>query len=83
MALEPNEKEVIRSFDWEKEFPGIKFDVIVGNPPYFKIKTSDKIKISEQYEKMRSPGSSPNMALLFLSKRKDWIGTPKSYFLSR
>ncbi|MCX8000669.1 MAG: Eco57I restriction-modification methylase domain-containing protein, partial [Leptospiraceae bacterium] len=26
-------------FDWEKEFPEGKFDVIIGNPPYVKIQT--------------------------------------------
>lgn len=72
-TLEPKYKEIIRAFDWEKEFPGTKFDVIVGNPPYFKIRTNDKIKISEHYEKMTSPGSSPNMALLFLSKSEQLL----------
>jgi len=63
----------MHAFDWEKKFPGIKFNVIIGNPPYLKIKESNKIKISEHYDKITTPGSAPNMALLFLSKSEQLL----------
>jgi predicted type IV restriction endonuclease len=75
LSLDENVQQQMKAFDWKKEFPGIKFDVIVGNPPYFKIKSNDKNKISDHYEKMASPGSSPNMALLFLSKSEELLST--------
>ena len=38
LRFDPNEMEVVKPFDWKKEFPDAMkaggFDCIVGNPPY-------------------------------------------------
>ncbi len=64
--LTNEEKEQINPLLWDKIKPEDGFDVVVGNPPYFKIRTSDKTRISEHYE-------IPQIAFVFVSKAQELV----------
>lgn len=58
------------AFSWEDEFPEVmkfeKFDIIIGNPPYFKILSKNTLRYSEDYEEIHSGKMSS--APLFINK---------------
>ena len=64
-----------KAFKWEEEFPEIMkeggFDIIIGNPPYFNIKSEDVLK-NLSYFKNLSNGVV-NSATLFLKKSLDLL----------
>lgn len=43
----------LRLFDWNNEFPGIKFDAIIGNPPYIRVQNMVHYSL-EEYEYYKS-----------------------------
>ncbi len=59
-----------KAFKWENEFAEIidsgGFDVIVGNPPYFKIFEDDPLNKTDDYKEIKS--GMMNAAALFINK---------------
>jgi hypothetical protein len=59
-----------RAFNWEAEFPEIMknggFDIIIGNPPYFKIFENDPINKTEDYNEIKS--GMMNAAAVFINR---------------
>ena len=64
--LDEDVKRNMRAFDYNK-FDNTKFDIIVGNPPYFKVDSNNPIRISEQYTQVQK-GQSVNIAMMFIHK---------------
>jgi type I restriction-modification system DNA methylase subunit len=60
----------LRPFDWKNEFAEILanggFDVVFGNPPYFKIPKDSPIKMSEDHKEIQM--GMMNVATVFLNK---------------
>lgn len=60
----------LRPFDWKNEFREILvnggFDVVFGNPPYFKIPKNSPIKMSEDHKDIQM--GMMNVAAIFLNK---------------
>ena len=69
-SLSRESLESIRAFDWRKEFSEISanggFDVVFGNPPYFKIPKDSPIKMSEDHKEIQM--GMMNVAAVFLNK---------------
>jgi len=59
-----------RAFKWEAQFPQVfksgGFDVVVGNPPYFKIHEDDPIKKTEIFNEIKS--GMMNISAIFINK---------------
>ncbi len=59
-----------KAFKWEAQFPEVfrngGFDVVIGNPPYFKIKEQDPIKKLEIYNEIKS--GMMNISAVFINK---------------
>jgi type I restriction-modification system DNA methylase subunit len=59
-----------KAFDWNEEFKEVMkdggFDVIVGNPPYFKIFESDPLNKTIDYQEIKS--GMMNVSALFINK---------------
>ncbi len=80
-----------RAFVWEKEFEAIMkeggFDIVVGNPPYFNVKSDDVLKASRVYREIAN--GVVNSASLFMQKGKSllresgYLGyiVPKSFLI--
>ena len=80
-----------RAFDWNKEFfdvlKGKKFDIVIGNPPYFNIKSHDVLKDSPDFKKLSN--GVVNAASLFLKRGIDLLAEngylgfiiPKSFLI--
>ena len=69
-SLSQETARVLRPFDWKAEFGDIManggFDVVFGNPPYFKISKDSPIKISEDHKEIQM--GMMNVAAVFLNK---------------
>jgi hypothetical protein len=81
-----------RAFKWDKEFPGIKFDVVVGNPPYVRIQTLDKVEVEFFNAKYRAAGrGNYDIYVLFvertlnLLKKDGYLGfiLPHKFFTAK
>jgi len=59
-----------KAFKWEEEFPEIMkeggFDIIIGNPPYFKIFENDPINKTEDYKEIKS--GMMNASAVFINR---------------
>ena len=59
-----------KAFKWEAQFPEAfgkgGFDVVVGNPPYFKIREDDPIKKLNVYQEIKS--GMMNISAIFINK---------------
>lgn len=68
--LPEDAKEGLKPFKWESEFPDILknggFDVVIGNPPYFKVRKKNPIRISHHFETVKS--GPVNAAMMFIDK---------------
>ena len=64
-------KTDLRVFDWAVQFPNTKFDIVVGNPPYFKVREKNPIRISSDFEKVKS--GPVNVAMMFINKSIDML----------
>ena len=64
-----------KAFKWNEEFAEIMnnggFDVVVGNPPYFNIKSDDVLKNTSYYKNLA--GGVVNAASIFLKKGIDLL----------
>ena len=64
-----------RAFKWEEEFPEIMkdggFDIAIGNPPYYNVKSNDILKISREYNEISN--GVVNSASLFMQKGKSLL----------
>jgi hypothetical protein len=90
-SLIDDEKISEKAFKWEREFEDIMkeggFDVVIGNPPYFNIKSDDILKNSKDFSSLSA--GIVNSASLFLKKGFDLLkenGTlgfiiPKSFLI--
>jgi type I restriction-modification system DNA methylase subunit len=60
----------LKPFNYETEFAGIfgngGFDVVVGNPPYFKVRKDNAVRFSEEFKEIQS--GMMNVAAVFISK---------------
>jgi len=69
-SLSPEMQKSLRTFDWRNEFTEIfangGFDVVFGNPPYFKIRKDSPIKMSEDHKEIQM--GMMNVASVFLNK---------------
>ena len=69
-SLSPEILKSLRMFDWRNEFTEIfangGFDVVFGNPPYFKIRKDSPIKMSEDHKEIQM--GMMNVAAVFLNK---------------
>jgi len=81
-ALPAEAKEGLRPLMMEQKFLGIfatgGFDAIIGNPPYYKVRKTNPIRISSSFNAVKS--GPVNAAMMFidrairLSKREGYIG---------
>ncbi|MBU0976802.1 MAG: N-6 DNA methylase, partial [Nanoarchaeota archaeon] len=59
-----------RAFNWHAQFPEVfkngGFDVVVGNPPYFKIREDDPVKKIIYYEEIKS--GMMNISAVFINR---------------
>jgi type I restriction-modification system DNA methylase subunit len=59
-----------RAFKWEEEFPEIMkeggFDIVIGNPPYFKIFENDPINKTDDYKEIKS--GMMNASAVFINR---------------
>ncbi|EQB64596.1 MAG: hypothetical protein AMDU3_IPLC00004G0174 [Thermoplasmatales archaeon I-plasma] len=59
-----------RAFKWEEEFPEIMkeggFDIVIGNPPYFKIFEGDPINKTDDYNEIKS--GMMNASAIFINR---------------
>ncbi|MCL4319638.1 MAG: N-6 DNA methylase [Candidatus Thermoplasmatota archaeon] len=59
-----------RAFKWEEEFPEIMkeggFDIVIGNPPYFKIFEGDPINKTDDYKEIKS--GMMNASAIFINR---------------
>ncbi len=80
-----------KAFKWEEEFPEVMkeggFDIIIGNPPYFNVKSDDVLKNSRVYSEISN--GVVNSASLFMQRGKlllrdsGYLGyiVPKSFLI--
>jgi len=70
----------LKPFHYETEFAGIftngGFDVVIGNPPYFKVRKDNPIRFSEDFKDIQS--GMMNVAAVFISKALR-LTRPKGY----
>lgn len=82
VSLEQIQKEGLRPFNWRSEFADVfangGFDIVIGNPPYFKIRSSNPIRISSSFDSVKT--GPVNAAMMFievatrLAKTNGYVG---------
>jgi len=69
-GLSVEAKEGLRPFRWKHEFPEIfasgGFDVIIGNPPYYKVRKTNPIRISPSFNAVKT--GPVNAAMMFINR---------------
>jgi len=69
-ALSDEAKHGLRPLRWEEEFPDVfdqgGFDVVIGNPPYYKVRKTNPIRISPSFESVKT--GPVNSAMLFIDR---------------
>jgi len=69
-SLPPEAREGLRPFVWEQEFRDVfthgGFDVVIGNPPYYKIRKTNPIRISRSFEMVKT--GPVNVAMMFIDQ---------------
>ena len=69
--LDPGEQTALRPLD-SALLPHGKFTVVVGNPPYYTVRSGDPIRVSELFEAVRS-GGRVNAAMMFVKRSIDLL----------
>ena len=69
--LDPGELEALRPLDAAR-LPHGRFDVIVGNPPYYAVRGGNPIRVSEAFDAVRS-GGTVNAAMMFVKRSIDLL----------
>lgn len=68
--LSDEAKQGLRSFRWDEEFPQVNatigFDVVIGNPPYFKVRKTNPIRISPNFNAIKT--GPVNAAMMFIDR---------------
>ena len=64
--MDPGERESLNPLD-PALLPHAKFDVIVGNPPYYTVGRGNPIRISTSFDKVKSSGAV-NAAMMFVER---------------
>lgn len=64
--IDPDEQKGLRPFD-PARLPHARFDVVVGNPPYYTVGRDNPIRISSSFERVKS-GSAVNVAMMFVER---------------
>ena len=70
--LGPGDLAALRPLD-ALRLPRGRFDVVVGNPPYYTVRGGDPIRVSEAFEAVRS-GGPVNAAMMFVKRSIDLLG---------
>jgi type I restriction-modification system DNA methylase subunit len=69
-GLSDQAKQGLRPFKWEEKFPqvftAVGFDVVMGNPPYFKVRKTNPIRISPSFDSIRT--GPVNAAMMFIDR---------------
>lgn len=69
--LDPGERAALRPLDAAR-LPHGRFDVVVGNPPYYAVRGGDPIRVSEAFEAVRG-GGTVNAAMMFVKRSIDLL----------
>jgi hypothetical protein len=68
--LSEETKKLLVPFNWQKEFPGVfhngGFDVVIGNPPYYKVRKKNPIRISPTFNAVKT--GPVNAAMMFIDR---------------
>lgn len=63
-------KEMLVPFNWQKEFRDVfndgGFDVVIGNPPYYKVRKKNPIRISPTFNAIKT--GPVNAAMMFIDR---------------
>lgn len=70
-SLNKKNAKRLRPLDIGDSLPAEKFDIIVGNPPYFRIRKGDIIRKSEHFEMVQA--EKVNASMLFVSRCLDLL----------
>jgi len=69
-CLPPEAREGLKPFLWEQEFQDVLscggFDVVIGNPPYYKVRKTNPIRISRNFEAVKT--GPVNAAMMFIDQ---------------
>lgn len=69
-TLSERAKQDLRPFRWEEKFSEIfatgGFDVVIGNPPYYKVRKTNPIRVSPSFEAVKT--GPVNAAMMFLDR---------------
>jgi len=69
-SLPPEAREGLKPFVWEQEFQDVLahggFDVVIGNPPYYKVRKTNPIRISRSFETVKT--GPVNAAMMFIDQ---------------
>ena len=69
--LDPGERAALLPLDAAR-LPHGRFDVVVGNPPYYAVRGGDPIRVSEAFEAVRG-GGTVNAAMMFVKRSIDLL----------
>lgn len=80
--LSDEARQGLRPFRWNEEFPHVNvtlgFDVVIGNPPYYKVRKKNPIRISPSFNAIKT--GPVNAAMMFidraisLAKSRGYVG---------
>jgi len=69
-SLSEETRKGLKSFSWEDEFPEVfangGFDVVIGNPPYYKVRKTNPIRISQSFNAVKT--GPVNAAMMFIER---------------
>lgn len=69
--LSDEHQEGLRPLDINAMFGKKKFDVVVGNPPYFKIRKNNPLRVSNNYKEVQI--NAVNIAMMFIHRAAELL----------